>query len=118
MYANKLLDAYKEAKNYIQDKQIAHDLGISKQKISNIRSGVRQLTDKEAIFLAENANIDPHEALIYLAADRAKDFKAQKIWQDITAKLSSQGFQRLSLGITGFLAFTEPKLQCALCTLC
>lgn len=118
MYANKLLDAYKEAKNYIQDKQIAHDLGISKQKISNIRNGVRQLTDAEAIFLAENANIDIHEALIYLAADKAKSFKAQRAWQDITAKLSSQGFRGLTLGFTGVLALSSPKIQCALYGLC
>lgn len=104
MYANKLLDSYKEAKNYIQDKQIAHDLGISKQKISAIRNGKRYLTETEAIFLAEAANIDIHEALIYLAADKADTFKAQKAWQDITAKLSSQGFQGLTLGLTGFLA--------------
>jgi len=118
MYQNQLLDAYKKAQNYIQDKQIAHDLDVAASRISEYRNGKRHMSDTQAIFLAENANIDPHEALIYLAADRAKDFKAQKIWQDITAKLSSQGFQRLSLGITGFLALTEPKLQCALCILC
>jgi len=118
MYANKLLDAYKQAKSYIQDKQIAHDLAISPQKVSKIRKGERYLTDEEAIFLAESTNIDTHEALIFLAADKAKNFKAQQIWQDITAKLSSQGFRGLTLGFTGFLALTEPKLQCALCTLC
>ncbi|MGF1887458.1 DUF3693 domain-containing protein [Photobacterium profundum] len=117
MYANQLLDAYKEAKNYVQDKQIAHDLGISKQKMSNVRSGARQLTDNEAIFLAENSNIDVHEALIFLAADKAKTHKAQQIWQDITAKLSSQGFERLSLGITGFMAFGIGVRQYALCTI-
>ena len=42
-------------------------------------------------FLAEQANIDPDEALIYLVADRARDFKAQQIWNDITAKLISLG---------------------------
>ncbi|MEL6117809.1 DUF3693 domain-containing protein (plasmid) [Photobacterium sp. SP02] len=114
MYANQLLDAYKEAKNYIQDKQIAHDLGISKQKISNIRSGVRQLTDSEAIFLAESANIDVHEALIFLAADKAKSFKAQRIWQDITAKLKSQGIKGLALGMTGFVALNHPQVKYAL----
>ncbi|SMY16104.1 DUF3693 domain-containing protein [Photobacterium aquimaris] len=118
MYANKLLDTYKQVKNYVQDKQIAHDLDISKQKISNIRRGERYLTDAEAIFLAENSNIDPHEALIYLAADKAKTDKAQKIWADITAKLSSQGFSGLTLGFTGVLALSLYSIQCALCTLC
>ncbi|KJG29189.1 hypothetical protein C0W92_00005 [Photobacterium angustum] len=115
MDTNQLLDAYKSAKNYVQDKQIALDLGISKQKLSAIRNGQRHLTDNEVIFLAENTNIDPHTALIFQAAERAKSFKAQQLWKDITAKLSSQGFAGLSLGITGFLAFGLIMPQYALC---
>lgn len=118
MYQNQLLDRYKKAKSYIQDKQIAHDLGIGASRISEFRSGKRYLSDSQGIFLAENTNTDPHEALIYLAADRAKDFKAQQLWQDITAKLSSQGFAGLSLGFTGILALMTPTTQYALCTLC
>ena len=118
MFANELLDTYKKTKNYVQDKQIAADLELSQQKICNIRNGRRQLTDAEAIFLAENSNIEPHEALIYLAADRATTKKAQKLWADITAKLSSQGFSGLTLGFTGFLALSLHSIQCALCTLC
>lgn len=117
MYQVQLLDSYKKAKSYIQDKQIAHDLGVGASRISEFRSGKRYLSDTQGIFLAENTNIDPHEALIFLAADRAKDFKAQKLWQDITAKLSSQGFERLSLGITGFMAFGIGVRQYALCTI-
>ncbi|WEM43907.1 DUF3693 domain-containing protein [Photobacterium sp. DA100] len=118
MYANQLLDAYKTSKNYIQDKQIAHDLGVGPSRISEFRSGKRQMSDTQAIFLAENANIDIHEALIYLAADKAKDHKAQQAWQDITAKLSRQGFRGLVLGLTGFLALVPTIPQYALCTLC
>lgn len=118
MYINKLLDAYKQAKNYIQDKQIAADLGIDGAKLSRIRKGDRYLTENEVIFLAEHTKTDIHEALIYLAADKAKTHKAQQAWLDITAKLSSQGFERLSLGITGFMAFGIGVRQYALCTLC
>ncbi|MBV1843226.1 DUF3693 domain-containing protein [Photobacterium ganghwense] len=118
MYANTLLDAYKTAKNYIQDKQIAADLGMDTAKLSRIRKGERYLTENEAIFLAEQTNIDIHEALIYLAADKAKTYKAQRAWADITAKLSRQGFKGLALGMTGLLVFNNPKVQCALCTLC
>ncbi|UTM60119.1 DUF3693 domain-containing protein [Photobacterium sp. CCB-ST2H9] len=118
MYQIKLLDSYKTAKNYVQDKQIAADLGIPQQRISEMRNGKRYLSDKEAIFLAEAANIDPHEVLIFLAAERAKDYKAQRIWLDITAKLRSQGFEGLVLGMTGFLALNSSTLKYALCTLC
>ncbi|PSV27094.1 DUF3693 domain-containing protein [Photobacterium sp. GB-56] len=118
MYINKLLDEYKKTKNYVQDKQIAADLNMDKAKLCRVRKGERYLTDSEVIFLAEQSNIDPHAALIFLAAERAKDFKAQQLWADITAKLSSQGFAGLSLGITGFLAFGLIMPQYALCNLC
>jgi hypothetical protein len=106
MYQNQLLDAYKKAKNYIQDKQIAADLGIPTSRMSEMRKGKRYLSDSEAIYLAEHSEMNTHEALIYLAADKAKSDKAQKIWADITAKLSSQGFSGLTLGFTGFLALS------------
>ncbi|PSU88122.1 DUF3693 domain-containing protein [Photobacterium kishitanii] len=114
MYQNQLLDAYKEAKNYIQDKQIAADLGIPTSRMSEMRKGKRYLSDSEAIFLAENSDINTHEALIFLAADKAKTDKAQKIWADITAKLSSQGLAGLTFGFTGFLALSLYFHQCAL----
>lgn len=118
MYINQLLDKYKIHKNYIQDKQIAADLNIDGAKLSRIRKGERYLTENEVIFLAEATNTDIHEALIFLAADKSKTYKAQRAWQDITAKLSSQGFRGLTLGFTGVLALTNPKIQCALYGLC
>ncbi|OLQ70018.1 antirepressor [Photobacterium proteolyticum] len=118
MYINKLLDKYKTAKNYVQDKQIAADLGIDAAKLSRIRKGDRYLTENEAIFLAEETETDIHEVMLYLAADKAKTYKAQQAWADIMTKLSSQGFRGLTLGITGFMALSEPKVQYALCILC
>ena len=118
MYANKLLDEYKTAKNYVQDKQIAADLGISKQKISGIRNGLCHLTETEAIFLAKNTNIDPKEALIRISADKAKSFEAKQMWNDIMAKMSSRGWNVASLGITGFFAAKLSTIECVLYTLC
>lgn len=37
MYQSELLDAYKKAQNYVQDKQIAVDLNQPKQRISEFR---------------------------------------------------------------------------------
>ena len=104
MYQNQLLDAYKEAKKDVQDKQIAADLGIPTSRMSEMRKGRRYLSECSAIYLAEHSEINTHEALIYLVADKAKTDKVQKIWADIMAKLSSQGFSGLTLGFTGFLS--------------
>ncbi len=97
MYTEKLLNEYKTAKNYVQDKQIAHDLAIQPNKISKIRSGERNLTENEAIFIASEINLNPQIVLVYLAADKSKTFQAKQLWESLAKKLNSQVFQRLSM---------------------
>ncbi|ELV8681525.1 hypothetical protein ABXZ88_004500 [Vibrio fluvialis] len=122
MYTNELLDAYKKAKNYVQDKQIAHDLGLSRQKISAIRNGTRYLTENEALFIAEEIGADAETVLVYLAADKAKTYEAQQAWQRIAKKYNGLGLQGLSMALGGLMltAYTslEQLLKYALCTLC
>lgn len=122
MYADKLLNTYKSAKNYVQDKQIAHDLAIQPNKISKIRSGERQLTENEAIFIAREINLDLETVLIYLAADRSKNHQVKEMWENLAKKLNSQGLQRLSMACGGLAMFIgtpkEAMAQCVLCILC
>lgn len=122
MYQNKLLDAYKKAQNYIQDKQIAHDLNLDAPKISKIRKGIRQLTDNEAVFLAQGAKIDPEIALLGCHADRNENPMIKEIWENIAKKFNHQGLQQLSVTVIGFLGVfsgsEESLYECALCILC
>ncbi|KDN30087.1 hypothetical protein VFDL14_04965 [Vibrio fortis] len=122
MYQNKLLDAYKEAQNYIQDKQIAHDLGLSRQKISAIRSGARYLTETEALFIAEKIGLSEEEVLVYLAADRSKNYKAQQAWQNIAKKFSGLNMSGISMACGGLALWMMPTQEalanCVLCILC
>lgn len=118
MYQTKLLDSYKTAKNYIQDKQIAADLGLPKQRISEMRTGRRYLSDTEAVFLAQECNIDPKEALIGVHADRTQNSSIKALWNEIAKKLNSQGFQTFGIGfsaisLAGFGQF-RAIAQCAL----
>ena len=122
MYSNKLLDAYKKAKNYVQDKQIAHDLNLTPSKVCKIRKGIRQLTDNEALFLAEGANIQPELALLGCHADRNENPAIKQMWESIAKKLNSQGLQRLSMACGGLAMWVgtpkESMAQCALYILC
>ncbi|WP_305817113.1 DUF3693 domain-containing protein [Photobacterium leiognathi] len=122
MYANELLNLYKEAKNYTQDKQIASDLKLSQQKISNIRNERRQLSDNEAIFLAEALNLDIKTVLVKLAADKADNNKAKQAWLEIAKKIKGQNYQVYSAVLAALTYSLEPSIQsnvkCALCTLC
>ncbi|WP_087020994.1 hypothetical protein [Thaumasiovibrio subtropicus] len=118
MYANYLLDAYKQAKNYVQDKQIAHDLNISPQKMTEIRKGRRYLTETEALFLAKNAEIDSEQALLGLAADKSKNYEAKQIIEGIMEKLKATRISRYAHVITGITVLGVTTSQCALCMLC
>ncbi|NOI85002.1 DUF3693 domain-containing protein [Vibrio sp. 99K-1] len=122
MYQNKLLDAYKEAQNYVQDKQIAHDLALSRQKISAIRSGARYLTETEALFIAERIGLSEEEVLVYLAADRSKNHKAQQAWQNIAKKFNGLNMSGISMACGGLALWMMPTqdalANCVLCILC
>ncbi|HGS4757839.1 TPA: DUF3693 domain-containing protein [Vibrio parahaemolyticus] len=118
MYQSKLLDAYKKAQNYVQDKQIAHDLGISNQKISKIRQGERYLTENEALFIAEKIGLSEEEVLVYLAADKSKTYKAQQAWEKITKRFNGLGLSSISMACGMFaLWLGDLKVAIAKCAL-
>ncbi|EJL6897080.1 DUF3693 domain-containing protein [Vibrio cholerae] len=122
MYQSELLDAYKKAQNYVQDKQIAMDLNQPKQRISEFRKGKRYLSEEQAIFLAENAGIDPEIALIGLHADRNENPRIKALWESIAKKQNGLGLRTISM-LCGGLAVSmsqvnELLLQCALRWLC
>jgi len=76
----------------------------------------------EALYIANEINLDPEVVLICLAADRSKTFQAKQLWEDIAKKLNSQGLQRLSMACGGLAMWIgtpkESMAQCALCILC
>tara|TARA_Y100001960_G_scaffold47417_1_gene47850 strand:+ start:151 stop:519 length:369 start_codon:yes stop_codon:yes gene_type:complete len=122
MYANKLLDAYKKSQNYVQDKQIAHDLNLSPQKLSKIRKGIRYVSDEEAIFLAENAGIDPELALLGCHADRNENPQVKQLWEQIAKKFDRHGLSGISMACGGLALWMMPTQEalanCVLCILC
>lgn len=118
MYANELLDAYKKAQNYVQDKQIAHDLNLQPNKISKMRKGIRYVSDEEAVFLAQGAGIDPEIALLGCHADRNENPAIRGMWENIAKKYNGLGLTGISMACGGLVMVisspSEPLLQCAL----
>ncbi|MCR9846716.1 DUF3693 domain-containing protein [Vibrio antiquarius] len=122
MYTNKLIDAYKEQMNYIQYKQIAHDLGVSPQMLTEVRKGRSYLNENQVLMLAEAIGEDKEKALIGLAMDKAKTHEAQTLWQNIGKKFNGLGLSSISMACAGLALVIaspqEPLYQCALCILC
>ncbi|MBF4427746.1 DUF3693 domain-containing protein, partial [Vibrio anguillarum] len=98
MYQSQLLDAYKKAQNYIQDKQIAHDLNLNPSRICEMRKGMRYISDEEAVFLAEQAGIDPELALLGCHADRNENPRIKQLWEHIAKKHNGLGLRTISMG--------------------
>ncbi|CAH0539794.1 DUF3693 domain-containing protein [Vibrio marisflavi] len=122
MYQNQLLDAYKKAKSYVQDKQIAHDLNLPRQRIGEMRNGKRYISDSEAVFLADGAGIDPEIALLGCHADRNENPRVKAMWESIAKKFNGQGLRAISMASAGLALVLMPDFahayQCALCILC
>ncbi|EKO3848524.1 hypothetical protein M0357_003664 [Vibrio harveyi] len=122
MYTNQLIDAYKEQMKYVQYKQIAPDLGISPQMLTDVRKGRTYLKENQILMLAEAIGEDKEKALVGLALDKAKTYEAQTLWTNIAKKFNGLGLASISMACAGFaLAFSSPvgsSIQCALCILC
>ncbi|EKK9972210.1 hypothetical protein V4F45_000742 [Vibrio parahaemolyticus] len=122
MYQSELLDAYKKAQNYVQDKQIAADLNVQASRISEMRKGKRYISDSEAVFLAKASGIDPEIALLGCHADRNENPEIRGMWENIAKKYNGLGLAGISMACAGFaVAFSSPvgsSIQCALYVLC
>lgn len=118
MYTNNLIDAYKCHMKFIQYKQVAHELGISPQMLTDIRNGRAHLKENLALSIASEIGEDKEKVLIGLAADRAKSPEEQAIWKQIAKKYKGLGLQNLSMAYVGFTLCNEVISQCALSILC
>ncbi|USD33947.1 MULTISPECIES: DUF3693 domain-containing protein [Vibrio] len=122
MYTEKLIDAYKEHMNYVQYKQVASDLGISVQMLTEIRKGRAFLKENLALMIADTIGEEQETVLIGLAADKAKTPQEQALWANIAKKFNGRGLQGLSMACGGLMLWigspNEALAKCALCILC
>lgn len=95
------LDAVKERLHLPSDYALAKYWHVSKQDISEYRSGKRTLGEDRAIAVAHILGINPAEPLISSHAERAKSEEAKKVWIDLMDKIS--------LGFDVLIACATPR---------
>ncbi|MFA0173064.1 DUF3693 domain-containing protein [Vibrio splendidus] len=118
MYTKKLIDAYKEHMNYIQYKQVASDLGISTQMLTDIRKDRAFLKENQVLMLADIVGEDKEKALVGLALDKAKTYEAQTLWNSIAKKYNGLGLTSISMACGGLaLMVATPQEALAQCVL-
>ncbi|WP_050933015.1 DUF3693 domain-containing protein [Vibrio harveyi] len=118
MYTNKLIEAYKEQMNYVQYKQIAHDLGISPQMMTDIRKGRNFLKENQLLMLAEAVGENTEKALVGLAMDKAKTYEAQQGWKSVAKKFNGLGLSSISMSCGTLLIAKLEAAKCVLYVLC
>ncbi|CAH1550513.1 DUF3693 domain-containing protein [Vibrio rotiferianus] len=105
-----------------QNKQIAPDLGISPQMLTDVRKGRTYLKENQIHLLAEAIGEDKEKALVGLALDKAKTYEAQTLWTNIAKKFNGLGLTGISMACGGLVMVisspSESLLQCALYVLC
>lgn len=86
--SNKLVDLLKNKLSLNSEKDAADLIPqLNKQNLSAIRKGTRHLTEEQAIWIANQCEIDCALVLVELAAECAKTTTAQTVWHDLAKKL-------------------------------
>jgi transcriptional regulator with XRE-family HTH domain len=83
-----LLDKAREHSRITSDSAIAERFGVSRQAVSQWRSGKDQPSDERIIALARLADIDPSPFLLLAAAARANG-AAAKAWAELARRLGA-----------------------------
>lgn len=89
-YSAKLIEVAKEKMGISKDSELIGLLPkCTKSIISEIKSGKRNLTEEQAVFIAEACALDVALVLVELAAESAKTEKAQSAWHNLAKKLKA-----------------------------
>ncbi|HDZ5415948.1 TPA: hypothetical protein RTK63_001386 [Vibrio harveyi] len=118
MYINQLIEAYKSQMNYVQYKQIAMDLGISPQMLTDVRKGRTYLNEKQLLMMAHAVGEDTEKALVGFAMDKAKTYEAQQGWKSIAKKFNGLGLSSISMSCGTLLIAKLEAAKCVLYVLC
>lgn len=81
------LDEIRKFKGLVSDYALAKLLRVRQQTITNYRRGRTQMNDKIATRAAHMMGEPPAPLLVQLAAERAKDPEAAKVWKELARSL-------------------------------
>lgn len=88
--SNKLVDLLKKKLSLNSDKDAAELIPLlNKQNLSAIRKEARHLTEEQALWIAEQCQLDAALVLVELAAECSKTETAQTVWHNLAKKLKA-----------------------------
>lgn len=104
-YSAELIETFKKIKGLAKDAEIVGMLPkATKANISQIKSGLRNLTSEQALWIAEQCQMDASWVLINLAEEKAACEKEKAVWSQI-AKTMAKTVK--ALAISALLLFSH-----------
>lgn len=75
--------------------------------MSQIKSGKRHLTEEQALFIANECNINPQWVLVHLAEEVSKSEEAKKVWSNLAKKINKSVSAAILALIVVFSGYTQ-----------
>jgi precorrin-2 methylase len=108
-FSAQLIEELKTRKGFTKDSEVVVVLPkVTKGILSEIKNGKRNLTEEQAIWIAEECNLDLQWVLVNHAEETAKSDKAKAVWHNIAKKIAKAAS---ALGIVGFLLVSQVSGQ-------
>jgi plasmid maintenance system antidote protein VapI len=86
-YSECLIDALRDKQKLPSDYKAAEVLGITRQMVSNIRAGRRNLSPEQTVRAAKLAGIDPGIALLRRFEETIDDLETRHYLEKITEEI-------------------------------
>ena len=83
-----LLEAAKQQQGLTSDNQLALTLGITRMRLSDVRSGRKPMDEAEIFMLADLAGIDPRKAAAAVKLEREKNPAKRAYWEKISMQFA------------------------------
>jgi hypothetical protein len=88
MFSYQLVQELKKAKGLRTDLEASTLIaGLNSGNMSQIKSGKRHLTEEQALFIANECNLNPEWVLVHLAEEVSKYAEAKEVWSNLAKKI-------------------------------
>ncbi len=88
--SNMLIDQAKKILKIGTDMEVSERIpNMNKGNLSKIRKGERHLTEEQALWIAEQCELDAKLALVELAEECAKSEAAKQVWHALAKKMKA-----------------------------
>lgn len=109
-FSNQLIDKYKEVCGAKSDAATAANVpNMTRMNLSAIRKGERHLTEEQALWIANECQLDSAMVLVELAAETSRSESAKDVWARLAKKLKAAASTAIVAAFLMVLAVPAPN---------